>query len=367
MPTRNRMRGHGPSARARTIGPGVALLMVAGTLFVVGANHAHAEPSADDKALATMLFQEGRTLMTAGRTAEACLKLEESQRLDPGGGTLLNLALCHEQEGRLARSWSEFKEAAIVARRDGRRDRESEADLHVDALEPRLSRLTIVVPAGTQVEGLVVERDGHGVGPGAWSTAIPVDGGTHTVRATALGREPFVATVVVDKEADRLTVEIPVLATPVVVVASPRVSSSELPGPGFAGTTPAATTPMFTPGRLRWAGIGTASVGVVLLGAAGYALTTAIGAKNASSSECFADGCTEVGLQKRRDAVSRGNTATLLGVSGAVLVGAGATLLYLAHRWSPRPSAHRQEARIPTRFMLGAVPGSVVAGIGGGL
>jgi hypothetical protein len=58
----------------------------------------------------------------------------------------LNLALCHEQEARLARSWSEFKEAMAVARGDSRRDRENEATTHVSALEPRLSRLTLVTP-----------------------------------------------------------------------------------------------------------------------------------------------------------------------------------------------------------------------------
>ena len=337
----------------------IGLLAVAGSLSFGGVKRAHAEPSADDKALASMLFQEGRSLMAAGRIAEACQKLEDSQRLDPGGGTLLNLALCHEQEGRLARSWSEFKEAALVARRNGRQDRESEATSHLNALEPRLSRLTIVVPAGTQVEGLVIERDGHAVGPGAWSMAIPVDGGTHVVRASALGRDPFTTTIVIAKEADNQTVEIPVLATPVVVVTPPRVDSPSV------GAAP--TPPTFTPARLRWAGIGTAGVGVVLLGTAGYALATAVSAKNASNSNCFADGCNDTGLQDRRDAISRGNLATLLGVSGAVLVGTGATLLYLAHRSGATERARQQEAQVPTHFTLGAAPGAVVAGIGGGL
>jgi protein-S-isoprenylcysteine O-methyltransferase Ste14 len=366
MLTRNRIRGHDLIVHRRTIGLFVGLLVVAGTVSFGGTNRAHAEPSAEDKALATMFFQEGRMLMAEGRVADACPKLEESQRLDPGGGTLLNLALCHELEGRLARSWSEFKEAAIMARRDGRRDRESEATSHVNSLEPRLSWLTIVVPARTQVEGLVIERDGHEVGQGAWSTAIPIDGGPHVVRASALGRDPFTATIVIGNEADNQTVEIPVLATPVVVVALPRVSSPVQPS---AGAAPA--LPTFTPARLRWAGIGTAGVGVLLLGTAGYALATALSAKHASNSNCFADGCNDAGLQSRHDAISRGNLATLLGVSGAVLVGAGATLFYLAHRSRTTArttaSARQREAQFSMRFMLGAAPGTVVAGIGGDL
>ena len=121
-----------------------------------GARPAAADPTPEDAALATTLFQDGRALMAAGRLAEACPKLEESQRLDPGGGTLLNLALCHEQAGRLARSWSEFNDAAAVARRDGRRDRELAADSHAAALWPRLSKLTVSVPPASIVEGLRV-------------------------------------------------------------------------------------------------------------------------------------------------------------------------------------------------------------------
>ena len=345
-------------------------LLICGLLGIVGltsgTRRARAEPSSDDKALATLLFQQGRALLSAGNVAEACQKLEESQRLDPGGGTILNLALCHEQEGRFARSWSEFKEAMVIARRDGRRDREAEAANHIAALEPRLSRLTIVVPAEAQVEGLLIERDGHALGPGAWSTAIPIDGGEHSVRASALGRDPFTTTIVIAKELDARTVEIPVLATPVVVVSSSETSLS------------AATLPSRSPApravRLRWPGIVAAGVGVVLLGGAGYVLATALKARDDSNSHCWIDGCDDAGVQQRNKAVARGDLATLLGIGGTALVATGATLLYFDRRSSASPanngsangSAARRPERIRARFLLGAAPGTVVTGIEGG-
>src|SRR5215510_6829564 len=103
------------------------------SLWIFSAN-AVAQPSDSDRALATQLFKEGRDLMAQKKYAEACRKLEESQRLDPGGGTLLNLAICHESEGRSATAWAELTEALGIARRDGRIDREKLAQTRMTAL-----------------------------------------------------------------------------------------------------------------------------------------------------------------------------------------------------------------------------------------
>src|SRR5450432_2466634 len=80
---------------------------------------ANAQVSQTDRTLAQSLFEQGKQLMQAGRYADACPKLEESQRLDPGGGTMLNLALCYEDEGKISTAWADFKEALSMARRDG--------------------------------------------------------------------------------------------------------------------------------------------------------------------------------------------------------------------------------------------------------
>jgi hypothetical protein len=244
--------------------------------LVASAGRASAQPSGEpraassdqDQALATALFREGRALMVAGRFAEACPKLAESQRLDPGGGTILNLALCHEQEGHLARSWSEFNEAIAFARRDRRADREAEAAEHVAQLEPRLSRLTIVVPGAARTSGLRVELDGRALEPASWSLAIPLDAGEHVVGASAPGHAPFTTTVSVAGEGRQETLEIPVLRAATPPAPQPRLepTQAQQPSPVLVGqSAPAAARSLRRP--LGWVA---SAAGVAQVGAAAY-------------------------------------------------------------------------------------------------
>lgn len=75
-----------------------------------------AQPAPTDRALAQAHFDEGRALLARGAIAAACPKFVESYQLEPALGTLLNLALCHEAQGRLASAWAEFNDARKAAR-----------------------------------------------------------------------------------------------------------------------------------------------------------------------------------------------------------------------------------------------------------
>jgi outer membrane protein assembly factor BamD (BamD/ComL family) len=83
-----------------------ALLSVAAFLCL-GEGSVRAQAKAEDKAVAEALFREARQLLDAKQYAAACRKLEESYRLDPAGGTLMNMAMCHGKEGRGASSGAE--------------------------------------------------------------------------------------------------------------------------------------------------------------------------------------------------------------------------------------------------------------------
>src|SRR4051812_2324896 len=165
--------------RSRLLGLGLRLVPL--VTLVTLARTAHAQEGSRAQAL----FDDGRRLMNEGHFADACPKLAASQKLDPGAGTLMNLATCYEKNNQLASAWATFKEAAAASRASGHADWETAARGRADKLEPELARLAVVVPKDVQVPGLVVERDGRALDPAEWATPIPVDGGTHTVRALA--------------------------------------------------------------------------------------------------------------------------------------------------------------------------------------
>jgi tetratricopeptide (TPR) repeat protein len=111
---------------------------------------AAAQNASDTKAAADALFDEGKRLIAAGNVDQACAKFEASlQRLDRLG-VRLNLADCHEQQGRTATARAEFDEAALQAKERGD-DRAAYARQRADALKPRLARLAISVPPASRV------------------------------------------------------------------------------------------------------------------------------------------------------------------------------------------------------------------------
>src|SRR6187455_1821464 len=132
-----------------------------------------AQGSAGNKAAAEALFEEGRSLMQKQQYQEACSKLEASQNLDSGLGTLMLLSDCYEKTGRTASAWATFREAAAVARGQGDGDREKVARTRADALEPNLARLVVHGPERTmQLPGLEVKMAGQPIAKAQWGTLI---------------------------------------------------------------------------------------------------------------------------------------------------------------------------------------------------
>ncbi len=199
---------------------------------------AMAQSSSADKAAAEGLFAEGRRLMEAGRFAQACPKFEASQRLDPGVGTMLNLAECYEKTGKTASAWAEFREVISAARAADSAEREALARQRATALEARLSRLTIELsPEAAATHGIEVRRDGALVDPAELGSGIPVDPGKHVVEATAPGKAKWFKTLELPGDGSIATLTIPPLeaavesngVSPVVTASQPRPSDAAQP------------------------------------------------------------------------------------------------------------------------------------------
>src|SRR5688572_25506958 len=121
---------HAQSATIRAI----AAVAIGGVCLLVTPAAFAQKGTATERALAQSLFDEARIAMKEGNYAEACPKLAKSQKLDPSGGTLLNLAVCHQNEGKTASAWVEFNDALSQAIKDNRADRQALARKGIDEL-----------------------------------------------------------------------------------------------------------------------------------------------------------------------------------------------------------------------------------------
>lgn len=217
-----------------------------------------AQVSGQDVATAQALFDEGKRLMGLGKYAEACPKLVESQRIDPGGGTLFAIALCHEGEGKTATAWAEFSTALAEARKDRRVDREVAAAEHVRTLEAKLVRVRVLPP---KVNGLEIKRDGTRIGEPQWGVALPVDPGEHAFEATAPGNRVWRQVVDVRGEGTTVDVTVPALEdvpTPPPAEPPPLVRVAEAPKEP-------ATAPAEGSHQKTWA-VATGALGLVATG-----------------------------------------------------------------------------------------------------
>jgi hypothetical protein len=268
-----------------------------------------------DTATAQALFDEARKLMNEGRYIEACPKLDESQRIEPGWGTLINLADCHEHIGRTASAWSEFLQVASGSRQAGQTERSQAAKARAAALEPRLSKLTIAVSELNLPPGFEIKRDQSVVGPAQWGTPVAVDPGEHVVEATAPGKRPWRRTITVGDEGEKNEVYIPTL-------------EDDAPHPPESGG-------FFADGpRLqRMTAYGLGGVGVLALGAGGYFALRAMVYDARSDDDCRPY-CGASGTSDRLNALKAGDTATIFAIVGGASLAAGAVLYFTA----PTPS-----------------------------
>ncbi len=287
------------------------ILAIAAVLAAMSPRAASAQ-SAADADRAEKLFTEASALAAAGKYAEACPMLEESQHLDGGLGTQYNLALCFEKLGKLGSAWRNYRGVARLAHQTGKTGREEVALQKMEQLRRQVPHLAITArdPDVTlKVDGDRVDRD-------AWGF-YAVDPGEHVVEATAPAKQPWKLRLTV--EGARSGGE----GTETTLVVPPLQAA--------AGETRVVTVTKETTNPRRTLGLVIGSVGIVGLGAG---LVTGIALLNDKS--IADDRCRPVcGDPSARDAVATGKTLIPINVIawgvGIAGVAAGAFLLLTSH------------------------------------
>lgn len=281
---------------------------------------------AGDAAAAEALFNEAKKLAAQGNYASACPQFEESQRQDPGMGTLYNLGDCYEKLGRVASAWAAFLDVAAQAKAAGQAARESDARARAAALDPKLSRLTVVVEGPqASLEGLAVKRSSTVVGKAQWGLALPVDPGEHAVEVTAPGKKPWSGKVQIPPNGGAARFSVPQLedlpvAAPSQVATPSAAAASEVPEGSERGATQ------------RTAGLIVGALGVAGLGVGGVFGLLSMSKKSEGDDHCKPDNrsCDAQGVAARADALSAGNLSTVFVAVGAPIAVAGAVLFFTA-------------------------------------
>lgn len=167
------------------------LVLAAGTFAALPAS---AQPSREQTA--EKLFNDAIGLVSAGKYADACPKFEESQKLDPALGTQFDLADCYEHTGKKGSARRLFIEVANAAKAAGKSEREKSARERAAALDAIAPRLTIAVAPWAADAHLEISVDGVSLPAPSWNHPQVLDAGKHTVAASAPGKKPFDAQIV---------------------------------------------------------------------------------------------------------------------------------------------------------------------------
>ncbi|WP_394841064.1 hypothetical protein LZC95_28810 [Pendulispora brunnea] len=291
---------------------------------------------------AETLYREGQRLLEAGSVREACIKLAESQRIEPATGTLINLATCHEKEGKTATAWMEFNRVIQEAERTNRKDRVKFAREHAVVLEQKL-RKAVITLRGTQ-PGRVIRFAGQEFQGSISGTPVPVDPGEQEIVVSAPGKKTWTQSVTLAEGPGTSTFEVPPLEDAQEAPAAPVVLKAENTADTRQRETDRATVSSSGNAK-RTVGFVVAGAGVLALGAGGFFGLRALSQnddsnKNADAARAaFAGGnrsealrLADKSLSDHDSAISSQTVGIIAGATGAVALGVGIYLIVTAKK-----------------------------------
>ncbi len=176
----------------------LAALLILVTWGLAPDSHASARGAAQ------ALFQAGRDAMGKGDFETACARFLESYRLDPAGGTIMNLGNCQTKKGELASALESFQTAKEQLKSDDWR--RATVIKYISDLKTRVPKLVIEKDADAPA-GMKAKRGELDIGEGMFGAAIPVNPGALEIIVTAPGYQGLKYSVtIVEGETKRVQV-----------------------------------------------------------------------------------------------------------------------------------------------------------------
>jgi len=294
-----------------------------GLTLLAAATVAHADPVAPaDAKQAAAVAKQGRALMKAHKYAEACPKLEASQKLAPSLTTETELAECDVKIGKLASALAAYRD--VIAREPSARKRKVAVDL-VAQLDQRVPRIIVNVEADAEVT-----LDGAPLA--ATAQGAPVDFGKHEIVATKPGKAEYKKSVTITDEGQVVTINAKLIDAAGGTVAT----TTAKPTADVVTTTKPAPVLAPAPERSH-----RRTYAIATMGAGGAALVTgvvfgALARSKWNAAKAICGGSTTCATQDEADAAgklgaqahTRATISTVVSIAGGVIAGAG-VLLYV--------------------------------------
>jgi hypothetical protein len=303
-----------------------------------------ADAVARDPIAAEALFEAGKRLIKANDWEGACEKFRKSLELDPAVGTLIKIAKCHEHYGKLATAWYDFQRAESLNREKveqspaRRRELDDFIRIEIKRLEARLPRLTI--SAREPPSDLELYRDGQPLSLAVLGEALPVDPGSHEVRAEAPGYVSERHSVdLLEGQTRVVTLSLVRTAAPVVTREGPKAAApvvlARTEPPVVVPLAPSAPNERAEPSNgsgQRVVGYVLGGAGVIGLGVGGYFGVRTRSLVEESNPYCLhpRGACEDEGLRLRERAREAQTMGIVAASVGGAMLAAGAILVLTA-------------------------------------
>jgi hypothetical protein len=144
--------------------------------------------SEQDRRTAQQELAQAQTLKKEGKLQEALSHLEESQRLDPKLPTLMELADCAEQLGKLVEAQAHWTAARDQAKKEEKPQSRQKATDRLAGVEKRVARLTLQLASDAPADAQV-SLDGAPLDRATLGTALAANPGEHVIVVKAAGRD----------------------------------------------------------------------------------------------------------------------------------------------------------------------------------